>query len=267
MGVFAISIAFAGSFLLKISFDSLTYVIVFLLVFSLYNLNKKTDLEEDKINSTEKAAFQEKYGKGLFLLTIFSMLALIVLSLQKGFLYFIMVLLPLVFGIIYSVKILPFKAKRIKDLPFVKNIYIAATLGYIHVALPVFLNNILITIPVGVVYIFLFLRMIINTTIFDIRDLKGDSKSGIRTAPVLLGVQGTKGYLHLVNFLSFALLLTAIVFGILDGGALIFIPLFFVSTVYIAIKDGSIDTLVHYELLVDGGESYFIAFLALIGRL
>jgi 4-hydroxybenzoate polyprenyltransferase len=68
---------------------------------------------------------------------------------------------------------------RLKDIPGLKAPYVAATCTVCFAGL------------VGAGYSLIFLLILINTVLFDIRDLVGDRAAGVQTIPVMLGASRT----------------------------------------------------------------------------
>ena len=267
MGFFGAAIAYAVSVLLSTPFSLSTYLICFLIVFSLYNTNKSVDLEEDKINQPEKAAFQLKYGRPLYWAGILAYLLALSLALWQGLDLFLATLFPLIIGLAYSIKFLPegFRFRRFKDMPFLKNICIGFTLGFILVIIPVVSEGLSLSWPVYLAFAFVFLRLIVNTVNFDVRDMKGDKEADVLTVPVLFGKGKTRFAIDLVNTFSGLMVAWAVWQGFFPPAALIINLLTFSAYYYNHLEKGVLPELIHYELLIDGNESYLMALLALIG--
>ena len=166
-----------------------------LLTFAVYNLNKLTDIKEDSVNVPERAGFIEKNKHSVIWTAIISYIAALSLSfLQNPFAIFI-ILFPFCTGIVYSIKISSF---RLKDITGIKNITIALSWAVIGTFLPLAVSfRDFIIIPL-VFYLF-FIRVVIGSITFDIRDIEGDRISGVRTIPVVFGRQKTKNLLLVLN--------------------------------------------------------------------
>ena len=52
-------------------------------------------------------------------------------------------------------------------------------------------------------FLFIFLRGIINVTFFDIKDIESDGARGLKTLPVMLGRERTLKFLHWLNIFAF----------------------------------------------------------------
>ncbi len=171
--------------------------------FSLYTVNKLTDQEEDAVNMPERYEFVK--GKK-WLLTVASLVfygVAVVLGGLERLLAVPVLLVPVVFGGLYSVR-LTAHAPRLKDIVVVKNVL--ATLGWVLVAalLPMLYSDgwVLFSLVAG----FLFIKLFINAMVFDIRDVEGDTRQGIHTVPAILGTARTERLLISLNSVLFLLL-------------------------------------------------------------
>lgn len=266
-------LAISGSF--KIIFSGLLFnmfsfniiLITFLTIFSTYGLNKLTDINEDTINNPERANIIKKGG----VVFKFSVAISFMLSLILGFLENVMtlpvILFPLFLGLLYSVK-LNSNLPRLKDITGVKNITVALSWSVGTTFLPViFLSEKRIISVILIFYLF-FIKSCINSIIFDIRDIKGDRESNIRTIPVLLGKDKTKRLLLILNSTLIPWLIFTCYKGFFHRYFFVLILLILYGYWYILyfsgdnIKKGKI-----MDLLIDG-EFIMIAIIALaIGRI
>ena len=171
---------------------------IFLVTYGVYGLNKLTDIKEDIINAPERARLLKKIEPVFKLSLLFAF----ILSLLLGFLVNVLtmpiLLFPLFSGTLYSVKFSK-NLPRLKDILGVKNMTIALTWAVIMALLPVFC---LVGKKFGLIisiFYFFFLKSLVNTILFDVRDIEGDRISGVRTIPVVFGRQKTKNLLLILN--------------------------------------------------------------------
>jgi len=100
----------------------------------------------------------------------------------------------------------------------VKNLVVGLTWGILIAGLAG--SNCGKIIPIALVFTFFGVKLFINSTIFDFKDIKGDTLAGIKTLPVSLGERNTR------NLLIGMYLLSHIIFGIaLVNGIIAFEPL------------------------------------------
>jgi 4-hydroxybenzoate polyprenyltransferase len=169
---------------------------VFLLVFSIYSLDKLTDSKEDAINMPGRVDFIKRHRRIIYACSIASYLlsALIVLLVKPWALP--IMLLPIVANAAYGSRISP-HIPRLKDIPVMKNLLVAFIWASLITVLAAWGETDLI----GIAFIsyFLLAKSFINTVLYDIRDLEGDRKNGVRTIPVLVGPKWTTILLLALN--------------------------------------------------------------------
>ena len=177
---------------------------------STYNLNRLTDLEEDSINAPERANYTKKnYTRVLLTVVGTSGAALLFASFCDLSAVFV-IFLAICVGCLYSVRIFSF---RLKDVVVVKNVTIAGTSVICAALLPsaVHFSN---YIAVALVAYFVFLKVFINTVLFDVRDVEGDRLAGAKTIPVSLGREKTRTLLLGLNSTLFLWVALSILQGL-----------------------------------------------------
>ncbi|WP_457743031.1 UbiA family prenyltransferase [Thermococcus sp.] len=183
----------------------------FLMIFSVYNLNKLTDFKEDEINNPERVRYIKRFYRTLRYSIGISFVAAIVLSIATSPWAVLVMLFPVITGILYSIKLSP-NIPRLKDITGVKNLIIALTWANGTAFLPYLTTKASLSV-VALVYYYFFMKSIINTILFDVRDIEGDRLNGIRTIPVKLGVERTRILLLGLNTTLLAWLLIAFTLG------------------------------------------------------
>jgi 4-hydroxybenzoate polyprenyltransferase len=201
-------LSFAGAAMVWIScvlqglaFDPTAAAIAVLVTFSIYNLNRKTDESEDAINHAERYAFTKKYGKFLFYSAIAAYGVALLLSIIQGFDSLLITAIPLIGGVVYSIPLLPTRTGfiRLKEIPVMKSLIVAIAWAVPPALLPICHAGLHADLSTAVVGIFYFSLVFINTVVFDMRDVEGDTASGVRTIPVILGMRTTKIVLTVLN--------------------------------------------------------------------
>ena len=112
------------------------------------------------------------------------------------------------------------------------------------------------------IFYFFFIKLFVNTVIFDVRDIKGDRISGVRTIPVVFGREKTKNLLLGLNSTLIIWLALSYFMGFFRQYLLVFIFCIFYGYLYILYfcKDG-LKAGNSFDLFVDG-EWVIIAILA-----
>jgi 4-hydroxybenzoate polyprenyltransferase len=187
--------------------------IMFLVTYAVYNIDRKADEEEDSINHSERYSFTSHYSKFLFISSIIAYLTAFSIASFYGAWAVIVTAIPLLSGLLYSFAWLPgnFRYRRLKEIPSVKNLVIAFAWAFTPALLPALINGTSYDITIIVTIAYFFLLVFINTVVFDMRDIEGDSLSGIDTIPVLLGAGKTRLLLiGMTVFFGFATLFLSI---------------------------------------------------------
>jgi len=191
---------------------------VFLLVFAVYANDHAKGSDEDRLNNPDRI-IQYPIER---IANCAGVLAIIIVA-ATDYTKLPFVLVPVIVGHSYTRKIGNF---RPKDLPGLKTLIVAAPTAYCYAGL------------VGGdwrAYALVFLVTVIDTTLCDIRDLRGDAANGVRTIPVIWGRSRTLLALAAIDIAIFALSPTIAILGGL-------------WLAYFA-KDRPIW---HYDILVDG---------------
>ncbi len=198
-------------------FDPVAAAILMLIVFAVYNLNRKTDEDEDAINHTERYAFTKEYEGTLFRSAIGAYVIALCLSALQGLDSLFITTIPLIAGIVYSVPLFParFGFRRLKEVPLMKSLVVAFSWAIPPALLPVCHACLPGGAATGIAGIFFFFLVFINTVVFDIRDVEGDLASGVKTLPTILGSRRTLILLTAMNaVVGVALMLAG---GLLPG--------------------------------------------------
>lgn len=189
-----VAMAYVSSFIQELPYSPEVFIIPFLIAFAIYNLNRKTDEDEDAINRQDRYAFTKRYEKPLFYATLLSIALALVLSSLYGILSLLATAAPFLCGILYSFRWLPKRLgyRRLKEIPGVKNFVVGFAWAIFLSFLPVFLTNSMPDSRTAVTFLLFFLWGFMASLIPDIRDRVGDARAGVRTIPVIFGEERTK---------------------------------------------------------------------------
>jgi 4-hydroxybenzoate polyprenyltransferase len=242
---FASTASFAmwsGAFLLGIE-PQMEYIITWwCIVFSVYGINRYTDIE-DYLNDSAKRDFFVGRKKYLyFSVAILSGSLLWLLATGSLTLYHVLCVYA---GIAYSVPLFPWITKklqlrwvRLKEIPLVKSLLVSGIIGTSFFALYFMDKNIVVSkLEVTVLMVGSTLSMFINTVFCDIRDIVGDKAAGIKTLPVLLNAKKTIIYCLVFPSMVWVLTLTAFYsFSLISIPVLVFlIGITFYPAIYIGL--------------------------------
>jgi 4-hydroxybenzoate polyprenyltransferase len=246
-----ISNVFAGLFTVSVCAITLyltrhpIVIILPLTVFSgtlfIYTMNRFTDRNEDIINNPRRFRFIDRYGKASLSIAAVLYLYSLAVLLGSDVPTFLVAVLPVVIAILYSV----FRLKRVF---LAKNIAVAsAALCSVAIVLVYFRDFTPYSLLLA---LFFFLGFLINTIIFDIKDIRGDLQYRIATIPAAWGIRTTK------IICSILLVLNAIIPPFLARGSPVSLILCLYTVylgLYIAYADdpGTLPSW-YYGIFVDG---------------
>lgn len=200
----------------------------FLAPLAVYSLNKATDKAEDSVNRPETASRAAVYYVGP---SIAAMVISLGIGASIGPSVFITLLVPIIVALVYSVR-LSRSIPRLKEIVGVKSVVVAFTWAFTACLLPASVH-VVEGEKIGLVFIYLFIQVLVNTTLCDVLDIKGDLASGVETIPIKLGRNRTRKLLATINsflgvWLAYCLLrglfltyMPALIFGALYGYVLI----------------------------------------------
>ncbi len=240
-------VAYITIVILDFPFAFIPMFLAFSETFFVYNLNRQTDIKEDRINKPNRITFIEKYGRLFFYISIILYLLALIIAFLRNFNTFIFVLLPIIISIFYSIF-------RLKRFLIIKNLLVGFAWGTLPLVVGSYFNR--LDIAILIFYIFFSIEFFINTVIFDIKDTRGDNLNKIRTLPNVIGLKYTKYFMYVVNTFSISFLIFNIVFGILSPISISLI--FFVFYVYLYIFFSGKKNNLFYGVFVDG-EFVFLA--------
>ena len=170
----------------------------FFSVYSVYSLNKLTDVKEDAINNPERVKVISGRER-IFATSIFSSLVItFVLGFMHDFCCVLILFFPLFCGIIYSVRLFP-SLPRLKDITGVKNLIISISWGVGSSLLPATSLQERQTLQVAFLFYFFATKSFVNSLLFDVRDIEGDRINGVRTIPVVIGKEKAKKLMLSLN--------------------------------------------------------------------
>lgn len=189
--------AFAGYILLGTLPNLSLCLAVFLMTFSVYNLNKLTDIGEDAINTPERLRFLAGKRTQMLYISLGAYVLSAIIAFLKLPSALPVIFIPLAANALYSARLIP-GIPRLKDIPIMKNVIVAISWASVCTLMPALETNEPAKAIILVTY-FMMARVFVNTVVFDIRDVDGDRANGVRTIPVILGRGKTTAVLLSVN--------------------------------------------------------------------
>lgn len=186
-----------------------------LIIYSVYTLDRAMDCEEDAVNRAELRGASKNFT--LFVCLVCFAVGAAILA-RGGLL--IIAFLPLVTGYLYTkgLKVGSFKLK-LKGGMGIKNTVVGLTWGAFIAGIAG--HGAQASLATLIVLLFFGMKLFVNSTIYDFKDLKGDTLAGINTLPVSLGESRTRTLLFCMHLTSHTVLLLFLLKGIIGFEPLI----------------------------------------------
>lgn len=229
-------------------------LMVFLITFAIYTIDRYSENRADKINHPERQNFVSSKRYLLYISAASYAVAIIIAGSTE---LRLLLLFPLLVSVLY-------KYTGLKKIYLLKNIVVATAWTMLATFMPVLNQS---SIPIGVAlafFSFFFLKIFNATIAYDIKDIKGDSLFRINTIPVKLGIQKTKKALYIVNIIASGLALYyAFIFSSISIFLISMIAGYGIFYVY---RIGKSDIKFVSDFLIHG-EFLLMGFLAYLGSM
>lgn len=179
-------------------------LILYLISQVVYTYNRIRELNSDEQTNPERVDHIKKSYKSFKIRFFIYLISLLVSTVIAGTNTFYFASFITIGGILYTEV---FKKLGItKYLVGLKAIYISTFWALSTFIVPIYnnlpLNNLFIWLSV-----FVFIRFLVSTIFFDLKDIQSDKINGIRTIPILLGGNTTLILLHILNAFTFLFIL------------------------------------------------------------
>jgi 4-hydroxybenzoate polyprenyltransferase len=183
------SIAASSAILLGKSPTFPLLLMAYLFSYGAYMLNRGSEFDQDSVSNPSRTNYLQGRSKFLTMISAASFGLGYIIAFFSNLIFFSALLVPLALAIAYSVGSKRMKgligATRLKEKLLVKNLAISFGWSLIPVLVGLYYKSLpLLLLSLGP---FIFFRLMSNTIFFDVRDVKADSKYGVRTVPVVYG--------------------------------------------------------------------------------
>lgn len=187
-----------------------------LIIYATYTLDRSLDNKEDEVNHEELAGSRKAIGLTASGITI---IAGTMLFFSKNL--FFPPLFPFIVGVLYSRGIpLGQRSIKLKGGCGIKNAVIGVTWGGTIGLVIAFSGQI---IPGIAISLYFGLKLFINSTIFDMKDVKGDLAAGIQTLPLVLGEQRVRVLLFSLYLIQHLIFLVTLFLGMIVFYKIVFL--------------------------------------------
>lgn len=215
-GVAGVCIAVVSMLILGLRFQWDILIVVYLILYVVYAYNRLKDFRSDMLTNAPRTLYLQKYISLLPLIIIGCVAVIfgLLLNAQNTNSIFF-VLFMIVGSLLYS---LCFK-KLTKQIVAFKSIYVAFFWSSVVMLIAIH-YNLSFNLAIFLLILFVFLRFLVNTIFFDIKDIISDKKEGLKTLPVVMGERGVIIFLHCMNVVAFFPIVAGVWLGVLPGVSL-----------------------------------------------
>ena len=224
------SIAASAAFILGRTPGWDLLLMAYLFSFGAYSVNRLSDFEEDSISNPGRTSYLASRRRLLPIISGLSFGVGYALAILRNLVFFAGLLLPLLLAVAYS-----FGSKsmsrtlgisRLKEGFLVKNI--AISFGWSLIPVLVGLYYLQLPLALFAFCPFIFMRLMVNTIFFDIRDVEADIKYGVKTLPDSIGIGASWRFMDIVDALSCVYIVSLFLIGVFP----LFVGLLVVFTPY-----------------------------------
>jgi 4-hydroxybenzoate polyprenyltransferase len=241
-------------------------VMAYLFSFGAYMINRASEIGQDSVSNPQRTEYLSSRKGRLPLIAAIAFGLGYVIAALSNILFLVALFVPLILALLYSVGSKRFKnlfgAARLKEKLLVKNLAISA--GWSLIPLLVGLYFQILTPVILGMGAFIFLRLLVNTIFFDIRDVKADKEFGVKTIPSAYGIQKTYVAMDYIDVASgcFCIALVALRFLPLYCIVLLALPVYSYLYRIAARKSGNLG---YYTDVIADAEYLFWGPLILVG--
>ena len=215
-----LALAYAVSVLCARVPDFVYPSLAFFYLYAMHVFNRFLDKDASTYSDPERASFYRKHRGFLIVSATVSMIASFALGYYQSTMTFFAILGLSILGIIYSIRILPIRPKRlwrytkIKDIPGSKTLSVALAWGVVITLLPLLVSPRMDWLVAIISFIFVFSMVYTRSALFDIFQAQGDLIVGVETLPIVLGEKRTLFLLKGVILSGALINATAGIFGL-----------------------------------------------------
>lgn len=187
-----------------------------LITYAVYANDRIADVDDDAVDKPDQAAFVRRHRDALYVSAACAYGLAVALSILGGPAAFALSLLPGAFWLLYASDWLPQLGTRLRRLKevFVVNTAVVALAWAVPLTLmPLAFAGRGVTPSVALVFAYFFLRSFVDTELPNVRDREGDRKAGVRTLPVVIGLERTRLALYGVDAATAVVLAVAVATG------------------------------------------------------
>ena len=210
-------VIFSTSIIGGFNADAGFLILIYFIYYLIYLYDHSVGADSDVITNPIRAEYlKDKIKKEKYIFILSCFIIGIILVLKRSLFIFIASILTLGLGVLYG-RIFKNITKII--IAF-KNFFVAAFWAIIVIYASL-CHGFGVSSAVGLLSLFVFVRMLAVQIFFDIRDVEGDSMKKLRTIPVVWGKENAVKIIYILNIISIFVLLFAIGIGCWNSGLIL----------------------------------------------
>jgi 4-hydroxybenzoate polyprenyltransferase len=207
------AIMWCWSQFLKMNFRVIDYLIITLAVACICQWNRLTDVEEDTLNCPDdlKDAQEKKRYIRLFCYTGGIIAILLALFTDPAWKPAALVAFGAAVGYFYNTPLLPSRPNlRLKNLFIIKNLSSGAGWSAGLLLFPMLRAHGQPDWRFCTAFIYMFAMVMTYEIMWDMRDISGDARAGIRTVPVVLGINNTRNIAAILQLACLGIIISGL---------------------------------------------------------
>ena len=211
--VSAPAVMWCWSEFLKIRFRSIDYLIITLSVACICQWNRLTDVEEDALNCPADLKDAQAKSRTIKVFCYVGGTISVVLAIftERTWGLAGLIAFGTAVGYFYNSPLLPSQSHlRLKNMFIIKNVSSGAGWSAGLLVFPMLRAH---TQPDGrffTAFIYMFAMVMTYEIMWDIRDVAGDSKAGLHTLPVVLGINSARVYTAILQFVCLGIIISGL---------------------------------------------------------
>ncbi len=205
-------------------------LISFFYLLAMHNLNRFTDKNLQKFSDPLRAIFYEKYRWPLLITLAVSLVFALTLVFEHGIKSFLLLTGMSIFGILYSVQVIPrsvipnIRVRGLKEIPGSKTFLVAVAWAFVTTLIPAWSDSRVPDLLTVVVLFFVMLLVFVRNALIDVFEVQGDRIVGRETLPVCIGEKKTLFLLNIIMALLIVILLFMPLLGLMSEAGFWLLP-------------------------------------------
>jgi len=228
------SMAGAAAYLFGRNPTVVLLLMAYLFSFGAYMMNRSAEMDQDLASHPERTTYLARRRKILPGVVAASFLIGYALAATVSLIFLVALLVPLALSLLYSVGskrlVGLIGTSKLKQRLLLKNVSIAFGWSLIPILVGLYFGG--FNVPLLLLGPLIFMRLMTNTIVFDIRDTDGDRKNAIKTLPTELGVPRSFKVVGAIDALSAVYLVALLVAGLVPSYSVTLLLLPIYSTIY-----------------------------------